>query len=74
MTMRQRLGKRKVMKYRRQTGLDVIAGMVRGNTGHRVDLCLRDGSIVYLWPDGTMEKCGFSKVRSGTQFVRPQED
>lgn len=53
--MRQRLGKKKVSKYRRQTGLDVIAGLVRGGTGHRVDLCLADGSIVHLWPDGTTE-------------------
>ena len=53
--MRQRLGKKKVLKYRRETGLDVIAGLVRGGTDHRVDLCLRDGSIVHLWPDGSTE-------------------
>lgn len=54
--MRQQLGKAKVERYRRQTGLDVIAGQVRGGTNHRVDLCLRDGSVVYLWPNGRTEK------------------
>ena len=53
--MRQRLGKRKVRRYREKTGLDVVAGLVRGNTGHRVDLCLGDGSVVHMWPDGSTE-------------------
>ena len=28
----------------------------RGNTGHRLDLCLTDGTLAYLWPDGTLER------------------
>ncbi len=54
--MRQRIGEKKIRKYREETGLDVIAGAVRGNTHHRVDLYLRDGAIVYRWPDGTFEQ------------------
>ena len=52
---RQALGAKKVHKYRQLTGFDVIAGLVRGDTNHRVDLCLRDGSVAYLWADGRFE-------------------
>ncbi len=52
--MRQRLGKKKVDKLRKETGLDIIAVLVRGGTHHRRDLCIRGGSIVSLWNDGTM--------------------
>jgi hypothetical protein len=55
-TMRQRLGKKKMEALRKQTGLAIVAVMVRGGTDHREDLCLDDGSIIYLYQDGTMEK------------------
>lgn len=54
--MRQALGPKKVEKLRQQTGLDIVKVMVRGNTGHRRDLCLADGTVVCLWPDGTTTK------------------
>ena len=53
---RQKLGIKKVMRLRRETGLDIIGVLVRGGTDHRQDLCLRDGSIVNLWADGTTTK------------------
>src|SRR5690606_26632045 len=52
----QKLGIKKVMRLRRETGLDIIGVLVRGGTDHRQDLCLRDGSIVNLWADGTTTK------------------
>ena len=54
--MRQLLGKKKTDKLRAETGLDIHHVMVRGNTGHRKDLWLNGGTIMYLWPDGTMEE------------------
>ncbi len=48
--MRQKLGQKKIAQYRRLTGLDIIAGTVRGGTDHRVNLHLSDGSIMYYWP------------------------
>ena len=54
--MRQSVGKKKVEKYRVQTGLPVVGALVRGGTDHRVDLLLEDHSIVHLYPDGSMEK------------------
>lgn len=71
--MRQRLGKRKVKKYREQTGLDVVAGLVRGGTNHRVDLCISDGSVVYLWPDGTTEKADGLNHRQPSVFDSIQD-
>lgn len=52
---RNRVGEKKVKRYRELTGLPVIAALVRGNTDHRVDLCLEDGSVWYLDKDGTLE-------------------
>lgn len=54
--MRQRLAIRKVRHLRQQTGLDIIAVLVRGGTDHRKDLCLRDGTVACLWPDGAIEQ------------------
>lgn len=45
--MRQSIGRKKVARYRRETGLDILAANVRGNTGHRIDLLCADGSIFY---------------------------
>lgn len=53
---RQTLGPKKVDKLRRQTGLPVVAVLVRGGTEHRKDLCLADGSVVHLYSDGTLER------------------
>ncbi len=47
------------------TGLPIVKVMVRGGTGHRKDLCLKDGSIVHLYPDGTMEKSDIGWNKSG---------
>jgi hypothetical protein len=54
--MRQKVGPKKVARYQRQTGLPIVGALVRGNTGHRVDLLLEGGKVVCLWPDGTMEE------------------
>ena len=48
--MRQRLGKKKIAKYARETGLPVVTALTRGNTDHRVDLFLADGSRIAYWP------------------------
>lgn len=56
---RQKLGPRKVAKLRKITGLDIVGVYVRGNTNHRQDLCLADGTITHRWPDGYMEKDTF---------------
>lgn len=64
--MNQRLSKKSVAKIARRTGLDVIEVMVRSGTRNRKDLWLADGSIVYLWPDGSMEE---SKDRNGLQWM-----
>lgn len=43
---------RNVKKYSKYLGFDIVKIMVRGGTDHRKDLCLRDGSILNLYPDG----------------------
>jgi hypothetical protein len=45
-----------VKKYATRLNLPIVRILVRGGTGHRKDLCLEDGSIMELYPDGTMEK------------------
>ncbi len=50
--MRQHLNAKKVRRLADETGLDVVYVLVRGGTDHRKDLCLRDRTIVNLWPDG----------------------
>ncbi len=52
---RQRLGPKKTKRLRETTGLPIVKVLVRGNTGHRRDLFLEDGTIATLWPDGTLE-------------------
>lgn len=54
--MRQKVGDKKVRRLRKKTGLDVRWASVRGNTNHRVDLYLGDGSIVSKYKDGSLEK------------------
>lgn len=52
---RQRMSEKKVAKLRVQTGLPVVAVLVRGGTDHRRDLCLEDGSVVHMYSNGTTE-------------------
>ncbi len=54
--MRQHMSERNVKKYANKLNLPIKRILVRGGTGHRKDLCLEDGSIMKLYPDGTMEK------------------
>ena len=54
--MRQNLGEKKVRKLKGELKLPIVHVLVRGGTDHRRDLCLEDGSIIYLFKDGTMEK------------------
>ncbi len=62
--MRQHLNAKKVAALARETGLDVVYVLVRGGTDHRRDLCLRDGSIINLWSDGSTTE---SDMRHGIQ-------
>lgn len=48
--MRCRLGTKKLAKYSRLYGLTFVKGLVRGNTGHRVDLWDADGKAYELYP------------------------
>ena len=48
--MRQWVGEKKLRRLRAKLNLDIEGALVRGGTGHRVDLCLRDGSIMHYWP------------------------
>ena len=54
--MRCKIGEKKIKKYREQTGLPVVSGLVRGGTNHRIDLLLEDGTIMEWYRDGSMEK------------------
>ncbi len=71
MMMRQRMSDRKVKKLARQTGLDLVGVLVRGNTNHRKDLCLRDGSVKHLWPDGRITD---GKFGHGVEPQRKDDD
>lgn len=53
---RQKLGKKKLAKLRNETGLPIIAVLVRGGTDHRKDLCLEGGKVIHLFNDGTMQE------------------
>jgi hypothetical protein len=52
---RQRLGLKKTLRLRQQTGLPVVRVLVRGGTNHSRDLLLSTGHIVMLSRDGSME-------------------
>ena len=55
--MRQQLGPKKVAKLRAELNLPIVKILVRGNTDHRLDLCLEDQSVLYYWPHtGEFEK------------------
>ena len=61
--MRQLLGTKKTNALREKTGLPIVRVMVRGNTDHRMDLCLKNGTITYLYRNGQIEKS--DHLRSG---------
>jgi hypothetical protein len=44
--MRQTVGPKKIARYRRETGLPVVKALVRGDTHHRIDLYLEDGTVM----------------------------
>jgi hypothetical protein len=48
--MKQYLGDKKIAKYRRETGFDIIQGRVRGNRDHEVEFQLKDGSTIFYQP------------------------
>ena len=52
--MRQLVGDKLLKKIRKETGLPIHHILVRGNTNHRKDLCLKGGTIKFLWPDGSI--------------------
>ena len=54
--MRQSMSKKNVNKYSKLLNLDIEKILVRGGTDHRKDLHLKDGTIIYLYPDGSMYK------------------
>ena len=54
--MRQRLGKKKTDRLKRETGLPIVEVLVRGGTDHRKDLHLEDGSCVMLFKNGDLAK------------------
>jgi hypothetical protein len=52
--MRCILGPKKVAKLSKQTGLEIEYALCRGNTGHRIDLHLKDGTDVSLSTNGDL--------------------
>ena len=54
--MRQLMSHKKVAMLRAKFDLPIVAVLVRGGTNHRKDLCLDDGTIVCLWPDGVLSE------------------
>jgi len=50
------MSKKNVKKYADKYNLPIVNIQVRGGTDHRKDLCLEDGSVMCLWPDGIMEE------------------
>ena len=51
---RQVMSKRRTETISKELGFPIEKIMVRGNTGHRKDLCLPDGHILHYWPDGVI--------------------
>jgi len=61
---RQKLNHKKVKKLRLSTGLDILHVLVRGGTDHRKDLLLNDGTVKYLYKNGTIEDSGINWVNN----------
>ena len=56
---RQHTSLRTARKRARQIGINqelVIGALVRGGTNHRFDLCLKDGTVINIYPDNSYEK------------------
>ena len=53
---RQRMSNKNTKKYREKLNLPIKYILVRGGTDHRKDLCLKDGSVIHMYKDGTLEK------------------
>ena len=60
--MRQYMSAKNTRKLAEKTGLDVVAVLCRGGS-HRKDLCLADGTIASLYPDGTIEQTNYKHTR-----------
>ncbi len=61
-------GVKKVKRLRfRFPDLQVIGAWSRGNTNHRVDLLLQDGTIAYLEPDGVTVERSHDQWAAGPQ-------
>lgn len=60
---RMRYGRAVALAKRLRIG-PVVGGMVRGGTGHRVDLILPIGRILHVWPDGDAELSTFGVLSS----------
>ncbi len=54
--MRCNVGPRKIARYRRETGLDIVAADVRGGTHHVIRLWIAGGRFMYWHPDGRLEE------------------
>lgn len=62
------MNKKKTRQMAQKYSLPVVAVLVRGGTGHRKDLCLEDGSIIHLYPDGDMEKSEYTHKINPTEI------
>ena len=71
--MRQSLDPKKLRRYSREHGMTFVRGLVRGSTGHRVDLYDEQGRHWYRWPDGRLEAGGEGWHCSGG-VERPRRD
>jgi hypothetical protein len=49
--MRCYLGKKKIERLKRKYKLPIVSAMVRGNTDHRIDVLLEDGTELSLYPE-----------------------
>lgn len=54
--MRCYLGKKKVDRLARETGLPIVDASVRGNEEHSVKVLLEDKTTCYVYPDGDIYK------------------
>ena len=49
-------GPRGVRRLQRQfPALEIVGAWSRGNTDHRIDLLLADGTIAIVWPGGAVQ-------------------
>ena len=67
--MRQRVGLKKIRKWRKETGLPIYGALVRGNTNHRRDLLLPFGYIVHWYRDGSMYKSDIGWAHDNADYT-----